>query len=149
MSPPDRSALTRGGELRRRERTNRRRRRVPALDLDQSGERARPLRERRRADVEGKHVGIAVPLGRSRRVGWIEPRARCHDYDSRHHARVNDRPGEASAARVEHAYDIAVADAAFRGVRRVDANGLAAIDLGRAIPVPGPSGCAGGSPAGA
>ena len=127
--PADRSALTGDGQLRRRERTNRRRRRVPALDLDQRGERARPLRERRGADVERKHVGIAVPLGRSRRIVGIEPSARCHDHDTRHHARVNDRAREAGAAGVEHAHDVAVADAALRSVWRIDTDGFAALDL--------------------
>ncbi len=39
---------------------------APALDLDQGGERAGALGERRRADVEGEHVGIAMPLGLAR-----------------------------------------------------------------------------------
>src|SRR5262245_34519521 len=57
------AGLFRGGQFRRREGAQRRRGLIPALDLDQRGERARALRERRGADVEGEHVGIAVPLG--------------------------------------------------------------------------------------
>src|SRR5437016_9497031 len=48
--------LAGGGKLWRRKHAHLRRRRVPALDLDQGSQRARALRQRRGADVEGEHV---------------------------------------------------------------------------------------------
>ncbi len=47
----------------------------------------------------------------------------------RHDAVVDHRAGEAGAAIVEHAHDVAVADAAPRRVGRIDADRLAAADL--------------------
>ena len=63
-------------------RRDRRQRRLPALDLDQRGGRARPLRELRGAAVERQHVRIAVPserAGSRRSAGSYQaPRRQLH-----------------------------------------------------------------------
>src|SRR5919204_2445514 len=65
----------RGDQRRWREGAHRRRRLLPALDLDQRGERTGTLAQGRRADVEGQHVGVAVPLRLACRIRRIDPGA--------------------------------------------------------------------------
>src|SRR5215510_16482458 len=88
-SRPGRGLLGRH-QRRRREGADRRRWLIPALDFDERGERARALRERRGADVEGEHVGIAVPLGFAGRIRRVEPGAGRHHHHPWHDVCVDD-----------------------------------------------------------
>jgi len=92
----------------------------PALDLDQHGQRTRPLRELRRALVERQHVGVAVTIERPDAAGvsgsYQAPVCNCATpgLDRIGH----DRAGEAGATRVEHADHVAVGDLAIGRVAR-------------------------------
>ena len=66
-----------------------------------------------------------------RRPSRVEPRAGRQLHDRRAHVVGDDGAGQAGAPVVEHPHDVAVGDAARRGVVGVDADRLAARDLGR------------------
>src|SRR5215510_3248875 len=100
-----------------------------ALDFDERRERARPLRQPRRADVERKNVRIARDI-EARRVGAIPRPGRHHDH-AWAHALVDRRAREASTAIVEDTDQFPLLDPARRGVERVQTRGLASGDLSR------------------
>src|SRR6476620_1609019 len=91
---------------------------VVALDLDQAGLGAAALAQLAGADIEGERVGIAVLLQRpvGARVSRIEPGAGAEPDHARADAVAQARRGEAGAAVVEDAHQVALGEAAPGGV---------------------------------
>ena len=101
------------------------------LALDHRDLAAAALRQPRRADVAGEHVRIAVDTERMFcRTGLrIVPGAGGQLHHAGHDVVGHDGGGQARAAIVEQADDVAIGDAAARGVGRVETDGFAAGDF--------------------
>ena len=119
---------------------------VPGIArLPRARERARPLREPRRAHIARDTLGcLQIEARVVRRV----PRAGRDDDDALAHALVERRARETRAAIVEETDDVALADAARRRVARMDREPLAPGNFAAWATGPDSSGCAAGRAAG-
>src|SRR5215472_7736647 len=122
---------------RRIERSHRRQRAIEPLDLDYRELSSAALRQFRCAGVSDQHIRIAVHADRvvgARglwRVLGIVPRAGRELDDPGAQRAAQHRAGEAGAAIVVEAHDVAVTDAPGCRILRVHADGLAPPELGR------------------
>src|SRR5581483_8186308 len=130
---PSKSAFRSAFDRRRIECLHARRNAPEALHLDERVLAGAALREARRADVARENVRVPVDAGGDSRarVLRVEPGAGRELDDARPDVVGDDRAREAAPAVVEQPDDVAARDPARRGVARVDADGLAAADLGR------------------
>ena len=116
---------------RRVERLHRRQRAVVALDLDQAELSRAPLCETGGAGVSRQHVGVAMHakrLVRGRIVGIVPSPGRQLD-DPGKQSVAQHRTGKAGPAVVVKPHDVAIADTARRGILRMEADRLTAVNL--------------------
>src|SRR4029077_5293566 len=95
-----------------------------ALNLDCAELSGAALCQARGADIAGHHVRVTVYTLRLHRVGilGIVPRAGRQLDDSGSQRLAQHRAGEAGSAVVVKAHDVALRDAACRGILRMDAD---------------------------